>query len=790
MSLRAGRSNRERYFSWTLAEVLPLLTMILPVLLLLVLPSLTWGPGTANVGGDVPNTLFLDPGSFIAHVIGQHTGNGLAGTDNFLPYLSLAVIAFILKSVGLAPQLVISGLVLALTYLGVYLLVLTILPRRLLWKSQISAAIGASVAALAPLIAQTFWTNFEPRLYLLPLAPWLIYALIQFIRKGSARYLVAGAIMVVVTSAGIADIPGALSVFSFVGILLAMLIWHEHLVAWIYVRRLAIFVGVVALVNFYWLVPFSFGLFAGQAQAVYSTSASGRQAAVALAASLIPYQQLSDVLSLRVSVRMMESFSWSQLSFSSWYQRWWLVGYLPFAIGFGGLSAELVLPDRQRENRKLVIGLFALSLVMLGFVTLTFPPGAREFFDFLTLHLPGWVAEKNFYETFAIPFVLAVALASSAGFYVLTRFVSHKIAITVGLVVVILVAIFGEPLLAGEPYRNPYYATSPANRVLSSLPSGYMSAVSRITKSGAAPVLSLPLLQPAWTYLVGQESNGGSGTYIGIPPLYYLYGIPDFVGVSSFASTTDPNFSTNLDDAIANGRADVFARVVRMLGVRWVISDLSVVHQVDFQTINSESTPTASLSFAREVEKDLDAVKVLKNGKYSLLEVPRASSSSVVSVDRATKFSLSSGGISEVAAGFYNGPMRSACPSITGGGNSSAVPEVSADITRNVSSDSCFVALRVPYSTLWSATLVENGRSIHLEHRQVYGFANGFMIPALGPGKITIHFSDQSSFYAGFGAVISLGASVFSLVGFFMLARRRRRNEACRLLDASEIVVM
>jgi hypothetical protein len=792
-TFHSRKRDRRHCFPWTFDEVPPILVVVLPVLFLLVVPSLTWGGAagglTANVGGDVPNTLFLNPGSFLVHMMSQHTGNGLAGADTFLPYLSLAVIALIVKALGLAPQLVISGLVLALTYLGVYVLALSALPRRDRWMSQVSAAVGASIAVLAPLIAQTLWTNFEPRLYLLPLVPWVIYALVQFIRTGSPRYLLAGAAMTVVCSAGIADIPGSLSAFLLIVIVVVTLTMQERLISWMYALRFVIFAAVAALVNAFWIMPFALGLLSGQSQALYSTSASGQQAAIALVASLVPYQQLSDVLGLRVSVPMMEYFTWPQLTFASWYQRWWLVGYFPFALAIGGSSANLLLPGRQREGRNLVFGLLVVLLVMLGFLSLSFPPGAHEVFDFLTLHLPGWVSEKNFYDTFAIPYVVAAALAGSAGFYALARFAPRVVVITTGLVVMILVGVFGAPLLAGEPYRNAYYSASSANRVLSSLPSGYSSMVSRITKSGTAPVLSLPLLEPAWTYLVGKESNGRTGTYIGIPPLYYLYGVPDYVGVSSFTSTTDSDFSSNLDASITNGRADVVARVIRMLGIQWVISDVSVVHQVDFGTVNSETTPAATLAFSRELERDLGSVTVSKDGRYSLLKVPGDSSSSVISIDRATRFSMSSNGISQVAAGFYDGPLRSACPNVSGGSNPGAVPDVTAHITHSVNADSCFVALRVPYSTLWSATLLVNGKTVSLVHRQVYGFANGFMLPALSLGNITIKFSDRSSFVADAGAITSVAVSLILLVAFPVLMTRRRRDVERNPLEVGERIV-
>jgi hypothetical protein len=85
--------------------------------------------------------------------------------------------------------------------------------------------------------------------------------------------------------------------------------------------------------------------------------------------------------------------------------------------------------------------------------------------------------------------------------------------------------------------------------------------------------------------------------------------------------------------------------------------------------------------------------------------------------------------------------------------------------------------LRVPYSTLWSATIVENGRSIPLVHRQVYGFGNGFMLPALNQGDITIKFSDSSSFVADSGALVSIAASLVVLAGLLVVTFRRRRGK-------------
>jgi hypothetical protein len=480
---------------------------------------------------------------------------------------------------------------------------------------------------------------------------------------------------------------------------------------------------------------------------------------------------------------MMRAFAWPQLAYSSWYQRWSLVGFLPYAIGVGGLVAWLAAFKHRKLSRIPLVGLFLVSLVMLGFVSLIFPPGARQVFDFLTLHVPGWVGEKNFYETFAIPYVISVALLCSVGFYALSKYLSRSTSLALGLVVVVLVGIYGSPVLLGNPFRSPYYNGSPANRVLATLPAGYTAAVSRISRFGDAPTLSLPLLEPAWTYLVGQGSNERTSTYIGIPPLYYLYGVPDYTGISSFQSSVAPNLSTILQNALSTGDAESFSRVIGLLGVHWVLSDLAVTRQVDFQTVNSQATPATSASFSGAVEQDLEARLVLQVGRYRLSRVPPASTTPLISIDRATGFSRSSQGISQVAAGFYRGPLRRACPHVTGGNSLDAKVKIVALVTEHVGSGSCFVALRDPYSTLWSATLSENGVTIALRHREVYGFANGFVLPALTPGRVDITFTNSSSSYDELGVGLTLSSIAILIGGPFIVGFvvRRRRRRASRI---------
>jgi hypothetical protein len=85
--------------------------------------------------------------------------------------------------------------------------------------------------------------------------------------------------------------------------------------------------------------------------------------------------------------------------------------------------------------------------------------------------------------------------------------------------------------------------------------------------------------------------------------------------------------------------------------------------------------------------------------------------------------------------------------------------------------------------------MIENGHTISLKHREVYGFANGFMLPALRPGEVTITLSNGSSLSDGLGVVVSV-ATTFVLVLWIVVntLRRRKDEDPAPRIDHESIV--
>jgi hypothetical protein len=452
-----------------------------------------------------------------------------------------------------------------------------------------------------------------------------------------------------------------------------------------------------------------------------------------------------------------------------------LIGLLPLVFVVSAFLVRLVKTRSDREGQAPFVSLVLISIVFLGLISLSFPPGAGSIFNFLMVHVPGFVAEENFYETFAVPFVISMALASSVGLYVLLSVVPVKIGILAGVVSIVSFALYGAPLLAGAPFRNPYYSISTANRVISRLPVGYTELATDIADSALGPVLSLPLLQPDWTYLVA-TSHSSRSTYIGISPLFYLYGVRNFDGLGSFVDPASPSLGENLQNSVSLGRARQFSTVIEMLGVRTILYEPSAIEQLDFQALDPLASRAAARTFSISVLRDLHAVRLVTDRGFSLYRIPNRHSDPLISIDQTTEFTKTRYALAKVAAGMHIARSRYACPNLIGGSRRDYERRLNFAVVHPLKRDECFAVLRTSYSRTWAATLVQNGVRTPLTPVEMYGFANGFMLPHLERGRATIVFTDHAGEIVTFGRIVS----IVSALCLLLLAAVGRRSEKRR----------
>lgn len=607
-------------------EILVLYVAI-PAFLLLD-PILLWARSLRNVvntgSADVPNIIFLHPGQFIHFAALRFSQGGLTGPYAYVIFLPLAALILIFKVAGLPSQLVISGITLASGYLGMATLVRSFDQEGSNPTRRWAGAVSGTVFILFPLVAENFWITYQPRLYLVGVLPWLAVSLIKFTRTPKVRFILIGAAVTMVGSAALSDIPGSLPGVVAVAIVFiaAILTSKRHSIVKM-LARMAIFLGFVAGLNAAWLIPWLSMFFLHQNQAAFALSNSGKNDAIALVHALQPYQSLRAGAGMRLSNSMINFGTSPIRTLSPWLNKLWVIGFFPWIIC---AAALFTVCRKQLCNKHLgewisFFIIFTLAIVWLGWSTMQLP-GAFQSYRLLTTFIPGWVATRTFYETFAIAYAFTLSL--SLGIALLLGNFRSGIR-TLSLAIMISMAFFGGQLLSGGYFNLSYSDQTPLSQVISSLPMDYNSVVSKLKKSHKiGPVLTLPLSTTSWTSLYGRDSRGKSIVYVGQSPLFFRWGIVDYNGLATFSTGTSTGLAAAVESDITNLRAQNILSLAQVLGIHWVIIEhLDGVPQAITWAL-AGGPSTVAQRFDRAFSKLPGVRTVASAGRYSLLSIPNA----------------------------------------------------------------------------------------------------------------------------------------------------------------------
>lgn len=784
---RVSSAHRVDNSNFTSTQLERLLFAAVPAVVLFFVPGLLWTNffGSAmNLGGDVPNIILQHPLSFLRHLGFSTVGNGLNGYNQAVMYDPLALVAVPAHWLHVNPQAFLSGLTLAAGYTSVRLLVAeyarSFPGRAAMWGS----AQAGIVATMAPMLGETVWSNFLPRVYLIAIVPTLCLCFLRYVRTGRPGYLILSIVTFSMGSAALSDVPASLPSAVFAVVAIAIGLRQQPGQGWLSVTTRSLTVALpTTLAGGFWLVPFVTSVFYGQQQVRTTLSAVGKQQAVTLAHVLAPLQDLRDAVSLQLSHPMMAAYDWPQNAVYSWTGPLWVIGALPLLIGLAGV----VLGASSRSSpgaRRLWHTLLALLFTSIGFLALVSLrlPGSLSLYDWMLTHVPGWVATRNFWGTFATSYVLSVALLSGVGVVVIATVGWPRAAVTCAAISLFGFLVLGAPLIGGTYFSLPYYqtlASHPPNRVLSSLPSGYARILSEVTPSNAGGgVLTLPLTTTDWSYLTGNDSSGHPVTYIGVSPLFFWTGIPDYNGLSTFSDPLVPGLSSQLGLSIQKGNSEPLANVVRLLGIHWVVLENFSTLPTDFGKVSVTSDPAAELSFDRALLRNLGATEFRSSAGFSLWRVGTAAPATTVRLASLPPASIDPHELALAAAGVKPAiPQHCSGWTIVRGGFSTTGPVVLRHHGTGVNS-SCVALLLRPFSSAWSASVLISHHPMVLYPTVVDGFAPGFRLPHLrgkATALVTFRLTNNRVVFDGF--VVSGLGLVLGLAGSLLEWRRSRHDK-------------
>lgn len=759
-------SARHRYLRRLVrrANALEIAYWAIPMTIIILGVLFLWtGPvgDTTNLGGDDSHLYFLDPWRYLSHAPLTTLDTNVAGYNPRVYMVPFLLVLGLIDDLGLNVTGMALGLAAALAFSGTARLTIELL-RTSGRRGWAAGLVAGTVVLCAPILAQTLGTHLLLAIYWVPLLPWLVLFVLWHQRTGHLRWIAATAGAMALGATAVNQYPWSLTCGLFIGaiglVLIATRQWRPSL------NRLVVLLGFVLVMNAFWILPASQVGRQGQVQMTSALSATGRGDALRVVRALIPLQSPADTLALRGSTRQYEALGAPQADPNRWPRKLWPLGYLPAALVAYALT-EMVM-RRRRSQEVPLLGLAAgLTGVVAVFVYLMAPNvvffGPRVF-EGLTSAVPGWTAVRNFYDKFSIPLVIAFGLLSGVAFFSATsRANCARVLIALALFVGGMLAYAG-PAVVGEYFRLPYRNDSYPNRVMSGLPTDYRRLLTDLEQRPLGAVLTLPLAAPAWSAF---SDPRGRGAYVGISPIFWLTGRPDYNGIDSFVTPVAPGLREKVSRYIASGRTARLSRLVGELGVRYVVVNREPAAKRWLFHVSASATPAAEADVTEGLIKGLRAQLLTRYGDHELWEVHPTRRGSLVSLDRAA------------APGDQSGPGDLAtefserqCGAVQEVGVRRPSPTTYV-VTLPPFRGNCTLVLREAFSSGWRVLRSSGRQTSVAQSRMVYGFANGFDVAGDGaPRELTLRYEPEGLLRQG-----SM-TSVAGWIGLLAIGALRRRS--------------
>lgn len=702
---------------------------------------------TMNLGGDDSHLVFAYPIKWISHFSIPLVDQNLGGFNARLFFLPLAAVLAVVRYMQINPEAFFLGFVLASAFLATAFLTADLIGM-VGWNVRFSAALAGMVVVSAPLLSATEWTHLLPTIIWLPLMPALMLFLMRHQQSAHWKWAFA---------AGTALLFGAPAFNSFAwtiacGLALIALIFLTIAAKRIRLqfKRLLIFVTFLIAPNLFWLVPTATNFFHSQAQVQAALVApESKEDAVRAVKAIAPFMRLGDSLALQMSRPLMGTFNWAQLEIDQERGALRLLGYLPLLIIAGAVAKSGFRPDPSWLLRT---GLVVILALFIYFVTVNVTPFGINGFVFLLRHVPGWVAERNFFDKFSIPAVMMFALATGMSFHFLLYSAKETINGVASIVVCLSLVIFNLGFFRGDYFRLPFLGGSTVNRVMDGLPKDYLAMIDRLQSLPAGNVVTLPLSDPAWSVV---PSDSGKAAYIGISPIYIITGRSEYNGLGAFHSPAAPYLEAEARRSVEDGDVDAFGQLLGAIGVRYLLFGVDRALESEFARVRAPNAPLYSHPEAiRKVAPRL----LFHTGRFELRELNPTLQRPLLGLQQDER--LNEFGVRALEPGRSMGSLAPC-------GDVSKMKRLSATNYRlDIESwpRHCILVLREAFDGGWVAEIPRRERPSIIMSMKVLGFANGFRLPndAEPPFSVEVKYKPQGA--------ATRGAFVLALIGVLFLA--------------------
>jgi hypothetical protein len=513
------------------------------ILIILLLPYYLFS-GKLYIGGDDSRLLYVYPILYLKNVVfySWHNFSSLS-TNNagqaLVPFLTTwSLLASIIKSKMVLDYLSFS-LPLILGFIFMQKLIGEIIEDSNKYKMEI--LLGALFYILSPIIIQNQLAIVLDSFWLLGLIPIVFFYLIKYLKTSNFLYVLFSMFLCMLFSIGLFAIPWLLGFLLPLLISVVVLSVFNRKFIKEYFRKFTIFCFSILFTQAFWLMPFMSSYFSTQKNDVgasvlskdFLNSFSGTVISTATGNIIYP---LLNLFHRQITL----DFDWSLKSvFLNYYDKIIVFNLLFIVIIFLGIffyKNFLVI-----KERKIFIFIFIAFLFSLFLFTVNVGP-LRDIFLLLG-NIPGFVMFRNFYDKFALGYVIYYSALITFCMVILKRKYlkfSKYLLLLFFLVLIINVA----------PIKNvidrPFWTTKSTYTNIQ-LSNEYLDFLNKakLQIQPTSNILSFPFNKAS--YAIVKEDNSNNA-YIGTSPVGVLTGINDFSGDLSF----DANNAAKINGYIAN----------------------------------------------------------------------------------------------------------------------------------------------------------------------------------------------------------------------------------------------
>lgn len=534
--------------------------------------------GNLRIGGDDSRLFYLYPEMWLDNVSNSSwtSFSSVATFGNQFFFNPLLVLLSFIKQIGIS-QYVIQNSIFSSLFIGGMIFFQLSFKQIFckLDKFELSVFAGSIFYVLSPiLLISPLRASLAP-MWLIPLAPCLIYLCSRYIKSGRTIFLLTSFILSLILALAFNAIPWVIGLLlpMLIGLLCYLILSFRHKFNFtnIILKRFIIFIVVICLSQAFWAVSFVGSVLSPEASVgsrIFNTDFSStffREVQATAKNNTVLYPLLN-----LFHIGIQQDFKWPSLSVYENWHKYIIISSCVFIILS---SAGLFLLNKKTVLfcNKLYLSLWVSFLCSTFLFTVTINPAFLSFFVKLG-EIPGFVMFRNFYDKFAFGFVFLYAYLLTSSLVIMTNNLSKRDKFAINILLIFSILINAVPLFQGK-IINDHLREIEGIGLNINIPDEYVDFMEDVSNnaSNTKNILSVPFNVASNTLI--QDDENVSSYYIGKSPVKLFSGINDYSGSLSF----DPSVARLIENDISSRNYENLKKVLSLFNVGYIFETNNIV---------------------------------------------------------------------------------------------------------------------------------------------------------------------------------------------------------------------